>query len=80
MFPTLKVGKSVIPEKFIRTLRGKIYKIMTANNSKSNLGYFNKLVDQYNKTYHLSIAKKLINADYTPFTENKQCLDKNWRC
>ena len=53
---------------------------MTANNSKSNLGYFNKLVDQYNKTYHLSIAKKLINADYTPFTENKQCLDKNWRC
>ena len=31
---------------------------MTANNKKSYLGYFNKLVDEYNNTYHRSIGKK----------------------
>ena len=31
---------------------------MAANNSKSYLPYLNKLVDQYNNTYHHSIGKK----------------------
>ena len=42
---------------------------MTANNSKSYLSYLNKLVDQYNNTYHHSINKKPINADYSALTE-----------
>ena len=29
---------------------------MTANNSKSYLNYLNKLVDQYNNTFHHSIS------------------------
>ena len=36
---------------------------MTANNSKYYLSYLNKLVDQYNNTYHHSINKKPVNAD-----------------
>ena len=43
---------------------------MTANDSKSYLPYLNKLVDQYSNTYHHSINKKPINADYFGFTEN----------
>ena len=42
---------------------------MTANNSKSCLGCFNKLADQYNNTYHYYIGKKLINADYSTLSE-----------
>ena len=42
---------------------------MTANNSKSYLSYLNKLLDQYNNTYHHSINKKPINADYSALTE-----------
>ena len=30
----------------------------------------NKLVDQYNNTYHHSINKKPINADYSDLSEN----------
>ena len=41
---------------------------MTANNSKSYPPYLNKLVDQYNNTYHHSVNKKS-NADYSAFTE-----------
>ena len=33
---------------------------MTANDSKSYLAYLNKLVDQYNNTYHHSISKNLL--------------------
>ena len=31
---------------------------MAANDSKSHLSYLNKVVDQYNNTYHHSIIKK----------------------
>ena len=42
---------------------------MTANDSKSYLPYFNKLVNQYNNTYHHFINKKHINADYSSLAE-----------
>ena len=42
---------------------------MTANDNKSDLGYLNKLLDEYNNTYHHSIGKNPINADYSALTE-----------
>ena len=42
---------------------------MTAND-KSYLSYLNKLVDEYNNTYHYSINKKPINAYYSALTED----------
>ena len=42
---------------------------MKADKSKSYLPYLNKLVDQYNNTYHHSINQKPINADYSALTE-----------
>ena len=42
---------------------------MIANNSKSYLPYLNKLVDQYNKSYHHSFNKKFIYADYSDWAE-----------
>ena len=45
---------------------------MAANNSKSYLSYLNKLVDQYNNTYHHSINKKPINADYPALTKKTE--------
>ena len=43
---------------------------MTANDTKSYLPYLNRLVDQYNNTYHHSVNKKHISADYSALTEN----------
>ena len=42
---------------------------MTANDNKSYLPYLNKLVDQYNNTYHHFINKKSINHDYSALNE-----------
>ena len=69
MYSTHNESKSVIVERFIKTLKTKIYIKMTADNSKFYLAYFNKLVDQYNNTHHHSINKKPINADCSALTE-----------
>ena len=76
MHSTYNKGKSVIAERFIKTLKSKIYKKMTTNDSKSYLPYLNKLVDQYNNTYHHSIGKKTINADYSALAENTESNSK----
>ena len=69
MFLTHNEGKSVIAERFKRTFKAKSYKKMTTNDSKSYLPYLNKLVDQYNNTYHHSFDRKSVNADYSVLTE-----------
>ena len=46
---------------------------MIANDNKS---YLNKLVDQYSNTYHTSIGKKPINADYSALTEKIETNSK----
>ena len=58
MYSAHNEAKTVVAETFIKTLKGKISKIITGNGSKSYLGYFNKLVDQYNNTHHHSFSNK----------------------
>ena len=70
-------GKLVVAKRFIRTLKSKIYKTMAANDSKSHLSYLNKLVDEYNNTYHNSIGKKLIDADYFTLNEETDTSQKD---
>ena len=69
MCSTHNEGNSVIVERFIETLKSKIYKKMTAIDSKSYLFCWNILVDQYKNTYHRYMNKKTIKADYSASTE-----------
>ena len=52
---------------------------MTADDSKFYLSYLNKLVDQYNNTYHHSIGKKPINANYSALTKKIETNPKAYR-
>ena len=45
---------------------------MEANDSKSYLGQFNKLADEYNNSYHSSIRKDPIDVDDSALTEEIQ--------
>ena len=49
---------------------------MAVNDRKSYLSYLNKLVDQYNNTYHYFIGEKLINANYSTLTEKVETNPK----
>ena len=55
---TYNEDTSVVAERFTKILKGKIHKKIKANHTKSYLSYLNKLVDEYNNTYHPSIGKK----------------------
>ena len=64
MYSIHNESNSVVAERFTGTLKGLIYKRMTANNKKYYLGYLIKLAGEYNNTYHHSIDKKPIDVDY----------------
>ena len=47
-----------------------------AYNSLSYLYYLDKLLDEYNNTYHRSIGEKPIDADYSVLTEEIETITK----
>ena len=55
-------GKSVVTERFIRTLKNKIYKYMTATSKNLYIGKLDDAVNKYNNTYHRTIKVKLFDA------------------
>ena len=76
MYCTHNEGTSVIAEMFMKTWKAKIYKKITANDSKLYLAYLNKLEDQYDNTYHYSSNKKPVNADYSALTQKMRRILK----
>ena len=75
MYLTNNEGKSLIAERFIKTLKVKIYKKIPTFDSVFP-PYLNKLVDQCNNTYHYSIEKNPINSDYSAMTEKTERSSK----
>ena len=72
MYSTHNEGKSVIAERFIRTLTNKIYKYMTS--ISKNL-YFHKLDDivkKYNNSYHKTIKMKPIDVKPSTYIESSK--------
>ena len=61
MYSTHNEGKSVVAEIFIRTLKNKIYKHMTAISKNVYFDVLNDIVDEYNNTYHRTIKMKPID-------------------
>ena len=61
MYSTHNEGKSVIAERFIRTLKNKIFKHMTAISKNIYFDVLNDIVDEYNNTYHESKMIPLLN-------------------
>ena len=63
MYSTHNEGNlSVVAERFIRTLKNKIYKHMTAISKNVYLDVLNDIVDKYNNAYHRTIKMKPIDV------------------
>ena len=58
MYSTHSEGKSVVAERFIRTLKSKIYKYTTSISKKVYIDKLDDIVDEYNNTYHTAIKMK----------------------
>ena len=58
MYSTYNEGKSVVAERFIRTLKNKLYKHMTATGIKVYYYILDDIVNEYNNTKHNTIKMK----------------------
>ena len=55
-------GKSVVAERFIRTLKTKIYKYMTSISKNVYINKLDDIVNEYNNKYHRTIKMKPVDV------------------
>ena len=62
MYSTHNEGKSVVAERFIRTLKNKIYKYMISISKNVYIHKLDDIVNKYNNTYHSTIKMKPVDV------------------
>ena len=62
LYSTYNEGKSVVAERFIRTLKNKLYKHMTATGKNVYYDVLDDIINKYNNTKHSTIKMKPINV------------------
>ena len=70
-------GKFIVVERFIRTLKYKIYKYMTSVSKNVYIDQLDDIVGEYNNTYHKTIKMKSIdvkNNAYIDYSLGKRCF------
>ena len=69
MYSIHKEGKSVVVERFIRTLKNKIYKYMTSASKNVYINKLDDIVDEYNNTYHRTIKIKPADVKHNTYID-----------
>ena len=69
MYSAFNEGKSVVAERFIRTLKNKIFKNMTAISKNVFFDVLDDIVKKYNNTIHRTIKMKSIDVTNDSFAE-----------
>ena len=72
MYSTNNEGKSVIAERFIRTLKTKIYKHMTSISKNVFIDKLDDIVKEYNNKYHKSIKMKPADVNDNTYIDFKK--------
>ena len=76
MYSTYNEGKSVVAERFIRTLKNKIFKHMTAISKNVYFDVLDDIVNKYNNTVHRTIKMKSIDVTNDSFVEHNEESNK----
>ena len=78
MYSTYNEGKSVIAERFIRTLKNKLYKHMTTVSKNVYYDVLDDIVKEYKNTWHSTIKMKPIDVkDNTYINTDKKINNKD---
>ena len=62
MYSTHNEGQFGVAERFIRTLKNKIHKLMTAVSKNEYIDKLDDMVNEYSNTYHRTIKMKPIEV------------------
>ena len=71
-------GKSVATERFVKTLKNKIYKHMTKIGENIYFNVLDDIIDKYNNTYHSSIKMKPKDVTDDAFVEYNEEPNKKY--
>ena len=77
MYSTFNEEKSVVAERFIRTLKNKIFKHMTAISKNVYFDVLDDIVNKYNNTVHRTIKMKPIDITDDYYIESNEDFNKN---
>ena len=78
MYSIHNEGKPVVAERFIRTLKTKIYKCMTSVSKNVRINKLDDIVGDYDNTYHGTIKMKPANVkDNTYIDFKREINDKD---
>ena len=77
MYSTFDEGKSVVASRFIRTLKNKIFKHMTAISKNVFFYVLDDIVNKYNNTIHKIIKMKPADVTDGFFVEYNEESNKN---
>ena len=81
MSSTCNEGKSAVAERFIRTLKNKIFKHMTAVSKNLYSGVLDDIVNKYNNTVHRTMKMKPIDVTFDSYAEyNEDSNEKDPKC
>ena len=72
MYSTYNEGKFVVAERFIRTLKNKIFKPMTAVSKNVYFYVLDDIVNKYNNTVHRTIKMKPIDVTSDSHAEHNE--------
>ena len=76
MYSTYNEGKSVVGDRFIRTLKNKVFKYMTAISKNVYFDMLDDIVDKYNNTVHKTIKMKPIDVTDDFYAEYNEDFNK----
>ena len=78
MYSAHNEGKSVVAERFIRTLKNKIYRYTTSITKNVYIDELDNIVNKCNHTYHSMIKMKLFDVKPSTYIDSsKEINDKN---
>ena len=76
MYSTFNEGKSVVAERFIRTLKNKIFKHMAATSKNVYFDVLDDIVNKYNNTIHRTIKIKPTDVTDDSYVEYNEESNK----
>ena len=76
MYSTYNEGKSIVAERFIRTLKNKIFKHMTAISKNVYFDVLDDIVNKYNNTVHRTIKMKPIDVTDDSYAGYNESFNK----
>ena len=72
MYSTHNEGKSVTAERFIRTLKYKIFKSMTSISKNVYIHNLDDKVDKYNNTYHSTVKMNPVDVKSSTYIDSSE--------